>query len=343
MSHLSGNTTTTTTTSNNNNNNIAQQCLSGNGASPRLDNIGVTQPQGGESGSRPTESAGTGTGTGASTRTSYDTKVVGEPFAVSDHRGNENNNGVASVSRAKSAELSYRRAYDDFYNFINDNTFDRTNRVQCAVYLPNDDTMRVTVPGATANPTDSVNIVTAGGVSVSADNVCNVHVQGEDTDTVVVRQQQTQQHHRPARTFTSTEAQTDDVQGVATATCSTQPAADAGPTQSLISREERRRERRERRLNRRMMIAQAHQQPVAAMALQAPQAQPPVGAAVMAYAPPAFPPPRRNLVPADGEILPDILHSHVPPPYSTLPMGGMPMPMAGLDDMRYGFPVGIRR
>lgn len=327
MSHLS-------------NNNIAQKGLSGNGASPRLDNSGVTQPQGGESGSGPTES--TGTGTGASTRTSYDTKVVGEPSAVSDHRGNENNNGVASVSRAKSAELSYRRAYDDFYNFINENTFDRTNRVvQCN--LSNDDTMRVTVPGASGNPTDSVNIVTAGGVSVSADNVCNVHVQGEDTNNTVIVQQQQQQQQRSTRTFTSTEAQTDDVQGVATATCSTQPAADAGPTQSLISREERRRERRERRLNRRMMIAQAHQQPVAAMALQAPQAQPPVGAAVMAYAPPAFPPPRRNLAPADGEILPDILHSHVPPPYSTLPMGGMPMPMAGLDDMRYGFPVGIRR
>lgn len=87
------------------------------------------------------------------------------------------------------------------------------------------------------------------------------------------------------RTFTSTEAQTDDI-GVETST----------PTNN--NREQRRRERRERRHQRRL-----NNNP--------PQLEP-HWQTLVAEQPPAA---------GGGERLPDILNSHLPPPYSTLPLG----------------------
>lgn len=87
------------------------------------------------------------------------------------------------------------------------------------------------------------------------------------------------------RTFTSTEAQTDDI-GVAPST----PANN--------NREQRRRERRERRHQRRL-----NNNP--------PQLEP-HWQTLVAEQPPAA---------GGGERLPDILNSHLPPPYSTLPLG----------------------
>jgi len=87
------------------------------------------------------------------------------------------------------------------------------------------------------------------------------------------------------RTFTSTEAQTDDI-GVAPTT----------PTNN--NREQRRRERRERRHQRRL-----NNNP--------PQLEP-HWQTLVAEQPPAA---------GGGERLPDILNSHLPPPYSTLPLG----------------------
>lgn len=87
------------------------------------------------------------------------------------------------------------------------------------------------------------------------------------------------------RTFTSTEAQTDDI-------------VVAPSTPPNNNREQRRRERRERRHQRRVNSnppqLEAHWQ------------------TLVAEQPPA---------PGGGERLPDILNSHLPPPYSTLPLG----------------------
>jgi hypothetical protein len=86
------------------------------------------------------------------------------------------------------------------------------------------------------------------------------------------------------RTFTSTEAQTDDV-GVV-------------PSTPSNNREQRRRERRERRHQRRANN-------------NAPQIEP-HWQTLVAEQPSAA---------GGGERLPDILNSHLPPPYSTLPLG----------------------
>ncbi|XP_046991827.1 nascent polypeptide-associated complex subunit alpha, muscle-specific form-like [Schistocerca americana] len=110
------------------------------------------------------------------------------------------------------------------------------------------------------------------------------------------------------RTFTSTEAQTDDFGDV--------PGPGAAP---------RRRERRERRQQRRLGAA--------------PGAVPPP----LADGPP--PPP--------GDRLPDLLHSHLPPPYSTLPLPPQqppppphhPPPPPAVSGMRFPFqisPAGAR-
>lgn len=90
-----------------------------------------------------------------------------------------------------------------------------------------------------------------------------------------------------ARTFTSTEAQTDDI-GVAPA------------TPSNNNREQRRRERRERRHQRRANNNNNNNN------------NPPHWQTLVAEPPPAA---------SGGERLPDILNSHLPPPYSTLPLG----------------------
>lgn len=92
------------------------------------------------------------------------------------------------------------------------------------------------------------------------------------------------------RTFASTEAQTDDVV--------VEPVTP--PSRANNNREQRRRERRERRHQRRANNTnppQQHEPLWQTLVVE----QPPVGSA--------------------GERLPDILNSHLPPPYSTLPLG----------------------
>ncbi|XP_059612673.1 uncharacterized protein LOC132259138 [Phlebotomus argentipes] len=119
----------------------------------------------------------------------------------------------------------------------------------------------------------------------------------------------------PERTFTSTEAQTDDL------------PVHRPPVSGISAREQRRRERRERRQ------ARSRSQHIH-----------PHGAVVR----PAF------------EILPDILNSHLPPPYSTLPLDTsspppppllpppliptIPVgPVVAANDTRYVFPLPIIR
>ncbi|XP_049854930.1 uncharacterized protein LOC126335558 isoform X1 [Schistocerca gregaria] len=140
------------------------------------------------------------------------------------------------------------------------------------------------------------------------------------------------------RTFTSTEAQTDDFGDVAGPGAA--PAVPAlpqpppprvpppapAPAAGHTNREQRRRERRERRQQRRL------------------------GAASGAVPPPlADGPP-----PPPGDRLPDLLHSHLPPPYSTLPLPPQqppppphhPPPPPAVSGMRFPFqisPAGARR
>lgn len=153
------------------------------------------------------------------------------------------------------------------------------------------------------------------------------------------------------RTYTSTEAQTDDPPipiprevvppYIHQAPMMPPPLLLSPPPGSEFStREHRRRERRERRQARNRM-QHVH-----------PMDQPP-------------PPPPTMLRPPPIEIIPDILHSHLPPPYTTLPMGAtvLPAPPAilpavvhpaavhhraagaavGAEDCRYSFPIPIMR
>lgn len=131
------------------------------------------------------------------------------------------------------------------------------------------------------------------------------------------------------RTYISTEAQTDDLQ---TATPIILSNVIQSPTEALISREQRRRERRERRQ------ARTRSQHIH----------------------PAIP----IIRPIGFEILPDILNSHLPPPYSTLPSTNSPpnpppipplppmiptaiissVPLGPVqDDIRYAFPLPVIR
>ncbi|XP_053686757.1 uncharacterized protein LOC128736305 [Sabethes cyaneus] len=154
------------------------------------------------------------------------------------------------------------------------------------------------------------------------------------------------------RTYTSTEAQTDDLQpnvGEIPTPFIHNPAIIPGglvhppppvppthpatllltpPGSEFSTREHRRRERRERRQARNRM-QHVH-----------PMDQPP--------------PPPTMLRPPPIEIIPDILHSHLPPPYTTLPMGATVLPAPILpavpvhhrgaaDDCRYSFPIPIIR
>ncbi|XP_052873771.1 uncharacterized protein LOC128279089 [Anopheles cruzii] len=117
-------------------------------------------------------------------------------------------------------------------------------------------------------------------------------------------------------------------------------SAMAGPGGSEFStREHRRRERRERRQARNRM---QHIHPL----------EPPGGTGPGALLHPHRSPPAL-------EIIPDILHSHLPPPYTTLPLGATMVPAAMIpanaaaaaasipvrasDDCRYTFPIPIMR
>ncbi|XP_053664677.1 uncharacterized protein LOC128713833 [Anopheles marshallii] len=172
----------------------------------------------------------------------------------------------------------------------------------------------------------------------------------------------------PSRTFTSTEAQTDD--SIQQQPQQQQPQQQQPPQQLLLqhptgligpaafigggpapgpepivatmlgpgsefsTREHRRRERRERR-QARNRLQHIH---------------------------PLEPPPPLHRSPPPIEIIPDILHSHLPPPYTTLPMGASlipqmipanavaaaaaaaaAIPVRAADDCRYTFPIPIMR
>uniref|UniRef100_A0A182N835 Uncharacterized protein n=1 Tax=Anopheles dirus TaxID=7168 RepID=A0A182N835_9DIPT len=173
----------------------------------------------------------------------------------------------------------------------------------------------------------------------------------------------------PPRTFTSTEAQTDEtiqqsqqlqqqqflLQHPASAAASfigsptgptggPEPAIVTtmlGPGSEFSTREHRRRERRERRLARNRL---QHIHPLE------PPGPAPAGPGLLHRSPPPI------------EIIPDILHSHLPPPYTTLPMGASlipqmipanavaaaaaaaaAIPVRAADDCRYTFPIPIMR
>ncbi|XP_050072835.1 uncharacterized protein LOC126560928 [Anopheles maculipalpis] len=158
----------------------------------------------------------------------------------------------------------------------------------------------------------------------------------------------------PSRTFTSTEAQTDDsiqpAQRLQPQRLLQQPSAAfigstpvqlgppeppimttmLGPGSEFSTREHRRRERRERR-QARNRLQHIH---------------------------PLEPAPPLHRSPPPIEIIPDILHSHLPPPYTTLPMGASlipqmipanavaaaaAIPVRAADDCRYTFPIPIMR
>ncbi|KAL1391571.1 hypothetical protein pipiens_012297 [Culex pipiens pipiens] len=113
----------------------------------------------------------------------------------------------------------------------------------------------------------------------------------------------------PNRTYTSTEAQTDLLDPSPYPTPTQIPYPTHHPPPPLLlsppgsefsTREHRRRERRERRQARNRL---AHIHPID------PHGPPPP----IRHQPPPPPPPI--------ELIPDILHSHLPPPYTTLPMG----------------------
>lgn len=113
----------------------------------------------------------------------------------------------------------------------------------------------------------------------------------------------------PNRTYTSTEAQTDLLEPSPYPTPTQIPYPTHHPPPPLLlsppgsefsTREHRRRERRERRQARNRL---AHIHPID------PHGPPPP----IRHQPPPPPPPI--------ELIPDILHSHLPPPYTTLPMG----------------------
>lgn len=151
------------------------------------------------------------------------------------------------------------------------------------------------------------------------------------------------------RTFISTEAQTDDLQqdqSINTSKMSSGSMAGNGKTsdpsrrigtesEGLITRDQRRRDRRERRHR------NARQQHLHPQLMQS------------------------TSIRANCEIIPDILHSHVPPPYTTLPMPShctsspvglpspsvlmpnpsliSPLPVGIADDGRFTFPLPIMR
>lgn len=116
------------------------------------------------------------------------------------------------------------------------------------------------------------------------------------------------------------------------------------------SREQRRRERRERRAvrNRMAHIHALHSQAVAANAnpnhITAAQMHLASNHAIISANP---------VRPGNFEIIPDLLHSHLPPPYTTLPSQPtatttiiatpVPVPVSAVDNCRYSFPLPIIR
>lgn len=190
---------------------------------------------------------------------------------------------------------------------------------------------------------------------------CGGELQQQQTDNQV----DTENGLNVQRTFISTEAQTDDLQqeiqqsqqpmvggekmhgsvGSSDKTADAHRRGDSADhghgtqneTENLISRDQRRRERRERRHANRARQQHLHPQLMQSTSIR-----------------------------ANCEIIPDILHSHVPPPYTTLPMPShcsaatpvglpapsvlmpnpsliSPLPVAIGDDGRFTFPLPIMR
>lgn len=108
------------------------------------------------------------------------------------------------------------------------------------------------------------------------------------------------------------------------------------------SREQRRRDRRERRAARNRMahIHAMHSQATAAVA----QMHQMSGHAIIGSS-------QGRPVSGTFEIIPDLLHSHLPPPYTTLPLQPtatiiatpVPVPVSAVDNCRYSFPLPIIR
>lgn len=134
------------------------------------------------------------------------------------------------------------------------------------------------------------------------------------------------------RTYTSTEAQTDDLQESSTEIVTHPVQIHPNPIQSQtdisFAREQRRRDRRERR-----HIRNSRQQHI-------------------------HPAPHPSSLRPAFEILPDILNSHVPPPYTALTLAAVPpsqpqavlvppiitpLPVGPPEDGRYTFPLPIMR
>lgn len=134
------------------------------------------------------------------------------------------------------------------------------------------------------------------------------------------------------RTYTSTEAQTDDLQEssseIVTHPVQVHPNPIQSQTDISFAREQRRRDRRERR-----HIRNSRQQHI-------------------------HPAPQSSSLRPAFEILPDILNSHVPPPYTALTLAAVPpsqpqavlvppiitqLPVGPPEDGRYTFPLPIMR
>lgn len=132
----------------------------------------------------------------------------------------------------------------------------------------------------------SPQVVTSGGIFLNANtgNTASTALSSPPPQSthvthcteVIVHNSETQSQTPPTRTFTSTEAQTDDTAA------------------SVINREQRRRERRERRHHRRTNTQHRHSSVDSGTQWNGGQ----------------------------SERLPDILNSHLPPPYSSVPQVG---------------------
>ena len=178
----------------------------------------------------------------------------------------------------------------------------------CANYGHRTMLVNVADPAASGEVTCSASVLASASVSVSDCHVSNVQI-------VPTSGSGDQQQVTPERTFTSTEAQTDDV----------------GPAPVPPNREQRRRERREQRRHARRSLLNGG--PPAA-----PTVPPALGSALLGAVPlgPAPPPPppqaaaalwqtqlTADAVSPVSDRLPDLLHSHLPPPYTTLPLMGI--------------------
>ncbi|CAD7077975.1 unnamed protein product [Hermetia illucens] len=150
----------------------------------------------------------------------------------------------------------------------------------------------------------SVNVSSANASSECDNNNSAVHSNGLQPSAETSQQEpdgsQLNQHRPLTRTFTSTECQTDDLPLVDRNEISA--AIAQSQTEALLSREQRRRERRERRQQGR---------------IRHPHILPP-----MHHQPPPPPPPPM----IRPSMLPDILHSHFPPPYTALQSLANPPP-----------------